>query len=377
PSWQKLRNFLIMLSKRALKIEASEIRKAFDLGRSLKNPIDLSIGQPDFEVPDPVKDAAINAIKQGFNRYTTTQGIPELQEKLIQKFTKRFGFSPPGLMVTSGVAGAIVLCLMVIIDDGDEVIITDPYFALYKHIIHITGGITRFANTYPDFKLKREEFEKVITPRTKAIIITTPCNPTGIVYSKEEILMVVDIARKHNLLIISDEVYRTFVYDCEVESAVKYYEKTLLADGFSKAYGMPGWRLGYTAGPAELIEKMAILQQWSFICAPAPFQKAAVVALETDMTGIIKQFHKRRDIVYETLKGKFKVNKPQGAFYIFPQAPDNNAADFVKEAAGHNVLIVPGCAFSEQNTNFRISYAVEENKLRQGLEILLKLASSR
>ena len=363
-----------MLSKRALKIEASEIRKAFDLARSLKDPIDLSIGQPDFEVPDVVKDAAIESIKQGFNRYVTTQGIPELREKLIQQFTQRFGFAPGGLMVTSGVAGAIVLCLMVILEDGDEVVITDPYFAMYKHIIHITGGLARYADTYPDFKLKREAFEKVITPRTKAIIITTPCNPTGMVYSREEIMMVVDICKKNNLLLISDEVYRTFVYDTGVESAVKYYDKVLLADGFSKSYGMPGWRMGYAAGPAELIERMAILQQWSLICAPGPFQKAGVVALDTDMSPIIREFHRRRDIVYETLNGKFKMVKPEGAFYVFPEAPGGNASEFVKKAAQNNVLIVPGKAFSEQDTHFRISYAVAEPKLRKGLEILLNLA---
>jgi len=362
-----------MLSKRALKIEASEIRKAFDLARSLKDPIDFSIGQPDFEVPDAVKNAAIDSIKQGFNRYVTTQGIPELRDKLIQRFTQRFGFAPGGLMVTSGVAGAIVLCMMVILDDGDEVVITDPYFAMYKHIIHITGGVARYANTYPDFKLKREEFEKVITPRTKAIIITTPCNPTGIVYSREEIMMVVDICKKNNLLLISDEIYRTFIYDTEVESAVKYYDKVLLADGFSKSHGMPGWRLGYAAGPTELIERMAILQQWSFICAPGPFQKAGIVALDTDMSAVIKEFHRRRDIVYETLKPKFNLIKPQGAFYVFPEAPGNNASEFVKKAAQNNVLIVPGLAFSEQNTHFRISYATSEAKLRRGLEILLKL----
>jgi len=363
-----------MLSKRALKIEASEIRKAFDLARSLKDPIDLSIGQPDFEVPDVIKNAAIDSIKQGFNRYVTTQGIPELRDKLIQRFTQRFGFAPGGLMVTSGVAGAIVLCLMVILEDGDEVVITDPYFAMYKHIIHITGGLARYADTYPDFKLRREAFEKVITPRTKAIIITTPSNPTGTVYSRDEIMMVVDICKKNNLLLISDEVYRTFVYDTEVASAVKYYDKVLLADGFSKAYGMPGWRMGYAAGPTELIERMAILQQWSFICAPGPFQKAGIVALDTDMSAVIKEFHRRRDIVYETLKHKFNLIKPQGAFYVFPEAPGNNASEFVKKAAQNNVLIVPGLAFSEQNTHFRISYAVAEAKLRKGLEILLKLA---
>ncbi|MEW6026535.1 MAG: aminotransferase class I/II-fold pyridoxal phosphate-dependent enzyme [Planctomycetota bacterium] len=374
-----------MLSKRALKIEASEIRKAFDLARSLKDPIDLSIGQPDFEVPDAVKDAAIESIKRGFNRYVTTQGIPELREKLIQQFTQRFGFAPGGLMVTSGVAGAIVLCLMVILDEGDEVVITDPYFAMYKHIINITGGTPRFANTYPDFKLRREAFEKAITPRTKAVIITTPSNPTGVIYSREEIMMVVDLCKKNNLLLISDEVYRTFVYDGAVESAVKYYDKVLLADGFSKAYGMPGWRLGYAAGPAELIERMTILQQWSFICAPPPFQKAAVVAMDTDMSPIIREFHRRRDLVCEILNGKFNMVKPEGAFYVFPEAPacrdgsgagrsGGNGSEFVKKAAQNSVLIVPGRAFSEQDTHFRISYATSEEKLRKGLEILLKLA---
>jgi aspartate aminotransferase/aminotransferase len=362
-----------MISKRALKIEASEIRKAFDLGRSFSNPIDLSIGQPDFEVPDVVKNAAIDAIKQGFNRYTTTQGIAEFRERLGEKFRKEFGFQPPALMVTSGAAGAIVLALLITLEDNDEVIITDPYFPLYKHIIHITGAITRFADTYPDFTIKRKSFEKVISPRTKAIIISNPANPTGVVYSKDEIVLLVDIARKHNLLLISDEVYRSFIYDGEVESPIRYYEKTLFVDAFSKAYGMPGWRLGYTVGPAELIEKMTVLQQWSFICAPAPFQRAGLVALETDMSSVIKGFRRRRDIVYEMLKEKFDVIKPQGAFYIFPQAPDKKAEEFIKKAVQNNVLLVPGSAFSEQNTHFRISYAVSEPKLRQGLEILLKL----
>ena len=185
--------------------------------------------------------------------------------------------------------------------------------------------------------------------------------------------MIVDICKKNNLLLISDEIYRTFIYDTAVESGVKYYENTLLADGFSKAYGMPGWRLGYAAGPAQLIERMSVLQQWSFICAPGPFQKAGVVALDTDMSGVIKEFHRRRDIICEALNDKFNLVKPQGAFYVFPQAPGGNASDFVKKAAQNNVLIVPGLAFSEQNTHFRISYATSEEKLRRGLEILRNL----
>ena len=372
-----------MLSKRCQKIEASEIRKAFDLARTLKNPIDLSIGQPDFEVPDNVKEAACAAIKQGFNRYTPTTGIPELKTKLCEKFYKTFGFSAEGgsasggehfaLMSTCGAAGAITLALMVILDCDDEVIITDPYFPMYKHVTHICGGVTKYATTYPDFTLKKEVFEKLITKKTKAIIISTPANPTGRIYSKQEIMMLVELAKKNDILIISDEVYRNFTYDGEVESPIKYYPNTLYVEAFSKAYGMPGWRAGYTVGPTELIEKMTVLQQWTFICTPAPFQKAVLVALDTDMSAMLAEFHKRRDIVYNALKDSFKVVKPEGAFYIFPEAPGRDAQAFAKKAAEHNVLIVPGSAFSEQGTHFRISYAVEEKKLRQGLAILCEL----
>ncbi|MFH1228454.1 MAG: aminotransferase class I/II-fold pyridoxal phosphate-dependent enzyme [Planctomycetota bacterium] len=363
-----------IISKRALKIEASEIRKAFDLARSLKDPIDLSIGQPNFEVPDRIKDAAITAIKSGFNKYTTSQGIPELRDKLIQRFEQRFGFKPPDLIVTSAVAGAITLALMVLLDENDEVIITDPYFPSYKHMVHISGGICKFANTYPDFRLKKESFEKLITPRTKIIIISSPCNPTGIAYSKSEIMMLVELADKHNLILISDEIYNSFLYDTDtLESPIKYYDKTILLDGFSKKYGVPGWRLGYAAGPQEIIERMTILQQWSFVCAPAPFQKAAVVALDCDMSAQINEFKRRRDLVYSMLKNKFDVVKPDGAFYFFPKAPNGDANTFIKKALDNNVLIVPGKAFSEQNTHFRISYAVQEQKLLEGLEILNKL----
>lgn len=363
------------VSKRALKIEASEIRKAFDLARELKDPIDLSIGQPNFDVPEPVKEAAITAIKSGFNRYTTTQGIPELRERLSQKFNERFGFMPPALMVTSAVAGAITLALLVLLEEKNEVILTDPYFPSYKHIVHIAGGVCKFANTYPDFRLRKEEFEKLITKRTKIIILSSPCNPTGVAYTKAEIMMLVELARAHNLVIITDEIYNSFLYDSDtLESPIKYYDKTILLDGFSKKYGVPGWRVGYAVGPQEIMERMTILQQWSFVCAPSPFQKAALVALDVDMSAQMKEFHRRRDLVYSMLKDKFEVVKPDGAFYIFPRAPKGDAEAFIKKAVEHNVLLVAGKAFSEQNTHFRISYATSEEKLLKGLEILNKIA---
>jgi len=365
---------MMTISHRANKVEASEIRKAFELAKRLKDPIDLSIGQPHFEVPAPVKDAAIQAIRDGFNRYTSTQGIPELREKIAEIFKEEFGFSPPALLVTSGTAGALTLALMTILDENDEVLITDPYFAMYKHLVNSLGGVVKFIDIYPDFRLKKEKITPLITPRTKAIVFCTPANPTGVVYSKEEILMLVEIAREHNLLIITDEIYRTFAYDTRVESPISYYDNTLVINGLSKAFGMPGWRLGYAIGPAEMIEQMTVLQQWSFICAPAPFQKAAVVALDYDMSEYIKDYHRKRDMVYEALKDKYEIVKPNGSFYFFPKAPNGDAMAFVEAAINYNLLLVPGIAFSNHNTHFRISYAASDEKLHKGLEILRKLA---
>ena len=363
-----------LIAKRALNIHASKIRQAFNLALTLKDPIDLSIGQPYFDVPREIKNVAIEAINQGFNRYTVTQGIAELHEKITAQFKQEFKEEPDGLVFTSGGAGAITLAMLTLINEGDEVLIPDPYFALYPHVINMAGGVPKFIDTYPDFRLTKERILAGITPKTKMIIISTPSNPTGIIYTKEEIQLLVEIARSHNLIIMSDEVYHKFVYDAPLESALKYYPQTIMVRSFSKSYGMPGWRLGFAVGPKEIIEKMTVLQQWSFVCAPAPLQKAGVAALDYDMSAQVKDSEKKRDLVMAGLQDNFEFVKPDGAFYFFPKVPWGTDAEFVQAAVKEGVILVPGSAFSRRNTHFRISYSLPDEKLKKGIEILNKLA---
>lgn len=354
--------------------EVSGIRKIFDLVQDMKDCIDLSLGQPHFDVPAAVKKAATQAIEEGFNKYTVTQGIPELHAALRASLEKRLGKKVDGLLITGGAAGGLFLSMMALVDDGDEVIVPDPYFVLYKHMPHVAGGTVKFIDTYPDFKLKPEQLEQAITPKTKLLLFNNPGNPTGAAYTREEVKAIADVARRHNLFVIADEIYETYSHDFPHQSMMSFYENTLLVSGFSKTYGMPGWRMGYAAGPTALIDKMLTLQQYSFVCPPAPFQKAIVQALSEDMGPTMAEYRKKRDYVYGELKGSFDVIKPQGAFYIFPKVPWGTDQDFVKKAIENKVLIVPGSACSHRNTHFRISYATSESNLEKGVAVLKKIA---
>ncbi len=363
-----------MISKRMEQIDSSGIRKVFDLASKLENPIDFSIGQPDFDVPPEAKEAAIAAIREGYNRYTVTQGIPELRETIRKHVESGYSWAPEEVLVTSGVSGAIMLAMLALVDPGDEVLIPDPYFVMYKHLTRLAGGIPKFVDTYPDFSLKPEEVRRAITPRSKLLIINNPCNPTGAVYGEEELQAVAQLARRHRLLVMSDEIYCDFCYDEDFHSAVEYFPDVLLLGGFSKSYAFTGWRLGYACGPASIISQMTKLQQFSFVCAPAPVQKAGVAALDLDVSAHIADYKRKRDLIYQGLKDKFEVTKPKGAFYIFPRAPRGTDEEFVKKAIENNVLVIPGSVFSEQNTHFRISFATSDDDIVRGAEVLRSLA---
>ncbi len=367
-----------MISERALRVDSSGIRKVFELAAKIENPIDFSIGQPDFDVPDSLKDAAIAAIRKGFNRYTLTQGIGELREKVllhIEKTRKR-KFSPDEVIITSGTSGGLLLALMSILDPGDEVVFFDPYFAMYKHLIRLLDAKPVIVSTYPDFRIDGQKLKKSISPRTKAIIINSPSNPTGYVCGKKDLDTVINTAREKNLLLITDEIYDGFVYDNPFISPAEYYDNVLILGGFSKTYAMTGWRVGFAVGNRELIAQMIKIQQYSFVCSPAPFQYAAVAALDTDMSGFRESYSKKRDIIYNGLKEHFNIIKPGGAFYMFPELKAGNVTDFVELAIKNNVLIIPGNVFSELNTNFRLCFATKDETLKKGAEILNDLASS-
>lgn len=365
-----------MIARRMSKIDSSGIRKVFDLAAQLEDPVNLSIGQPDFDVPSPVSEAARKAIDEGLNRYTQTQGLPELCDALKSKIKAEKDCSPEAVFVTSGVSGGLMLAFLTLFNPEDEVIVPDPYFVMYKHLINLTGATPKFVDTYPDFKMTAERIEGRITASTKAILLNSPSNPTGVIMSEKELSDIADLAAEKELIIISDEIYDSFVYDEPYTSIAPIYPRTLLLGGFSKSHAMTGWRLGYAAGPREIIGEMVKLQQFSFVCAPSFAQYAGLEALKVDTTPYCNDYRRKRDMIYEGLRDRFDVIKPGGAFYIYPKVPWGTDEEFVAEAIRNGLLIIPGSVFSERNTHFRISYAADEKTIQRGIEILNRLVEN-
>jgi len=366
-----------LLADRTRQIDASGIRKVFALAEKLKDPVNFSIGQPDFDVPDELKEEAIKAIKAGQNKYSQTAGEEALKEKIAERIKKEIGWERSAVLVTSGVSGGLLLAFMALINPGDEVIIPDPYFVIYKHLVNMLGGKCVFVDSYPSFQLPLEKIRRAVTDKTKLIIINSPSNPTGVVYSEERIKAVAKIAAKKKIIVLSDEIYEKFCYEGDCPSIANYYERVLLLRGFSKSYAMSGWRLGYAAVNETLknvIEEMTKIQQYTFVCAPSPFQKAAMAALDYDVSSFVAAYRKKRDLIYEGLKDKFELVRPGGAFYVFVKSPAKTATEFVEKAIANNVLIIPGNVFSEKDTHFRISYATSDEKIKRGIEILRRLA---
>lgn len=362
------------IADRTRHMEVSGIRKVFELAKSLKDPVNLSIGQPDFDVPEPVKAAAKAAIDRGENAYTVTQGIPQLRSKIHEAVRRQYPPSDRELMITSGTSGGLVLALLCTINPGDEVIIFDPYFVMYPQLVTVAGGVSVFIDTYPDFRIDVDRVRDAITPRTKMIIVNSPANPTGMLHSRQTLHDLGKLAREKGVLLLSDEIYRFFSYDQPFSSPAEVNDEVLVLDGFSKSHGMTGWRLGYAHGPRRLIEEMTKLQQFTFVCAPSMVQHAGIVAWDTDMSGYVAQYRRKRDRIYEGLRERYDVVKPEGAFYLFPRAPWGTSTEFVAEAIRNNLLIIPGTSFSRQNTHFRISYAASDRTIERGLEILNRLA---
>jgi aspartate aminotransferase/aminotransferase len=358
-------------------IDSSGIRKVFALAGQMKDPVNFSIGQPDFDVPEPLKRAAIKAIETGWNKYSQTAGDKDLIDKVSAQMAAEFGWSQPAVLTASGVSGGLLLAFMALINPGDEVIIPDPYFVIYKHVVNLLGGKCVFVSSYPDFSLPVDKIAKAITSKTKLIILNSPCNPTGVVYSESQIKALAEVAAKKDVVVLTDEIYEQFSYDGPAVSIAKYHEKVLLMRGFSKSYAMTGWRLAYVAAPASLrpvIEEMTKLQQYTFVCAPTPFQRAAVAAMDFDVKSLVKGYVRKRDLLFNGLKDKFELVKPGGAFYAFAKAPGGSSTEFVAKAIKNNVLVIPGNVFSEQDTHFRISFATTDEKIQQGVKILCSLA---
>ena len=364
------------LADRTAKFDSSGIRKVFDLAAKMADPINLSIGQPDFPVPDAVKEAAIAAIRGNKNGYSVTQGIAELLAKLQRQVDDQYHHADRRVLVTSGTSGALVLAVLAMINPGDEVIVFDPYFVMYPALVGMVGGQCVMVDTYPDFRIDPERVAAAITPRTKMILLNSPANPTGAVASEAEVRALAELAAEHNIALVSDEIYREFCYDGSLATPANWNDQTIVVDGFSKSYGVTGWRLGYMHGPSAIIDKLTMIQQYSFVCAPHPLQWAALAALDVDMTEHRNNYRNRRDLIVSGLQeAGYIVAKPGGAFYVFPQVPGcgGTGTEFVARAIAKELLIIPGGIFSARDTHFRISYAASEATICRGLEVLRQL----
>ena len=366
-----------LFADRTRAVEVSGIRKVFELAASLKNPVNLSIGQPHFDVPEPVKAAAKAAIDAGHNGYTVTQGIPEFRERLLADVRARFPGQERDVVVTSGTSGGLLLALLAVVNPGDEVITTDPYFVAYPNIVALAGGKMVAIDTYPDFRLDPDRVKAAITPRTKAILLSTPSNPTGAVVDRDAQKTLAELARDRGILLVSDEIYRAFHYDTPATSPAAFDPDALVIEGLGKTYGMTGWRLGWAHGPKRLIQELAKLQQFTFVCAPSVVQWGGLAALEVDPAPFVADYKRKRDLLVEGLRGHYDFAVPGGAFYLFPKVPWGTGTEFVAAAIRHNLLVIPGGAFSKRDTHFRISYAATDDTLRRGIEVLRQMAKGK
>lgn len=365
------------IADRTRAFDSSGIRKVFDLAAKMKDPINLSIGQPDFDVPEPVKAACIDAIQAGKNSYSVTQGLAQLREKLQAKIDAQYGHRDRKVLVSSGTSGGLSLTMWSLVNPGDEVIVFDPYFVMYTALTQLVGGVPVIIDTYPDFRIDLNKVAAAITPRTKLILLNSPANPTGVIASREEMQGLARLAAEKNIALLSDEIYSSFCYDAPFDSPARYNDRTIVIDGFSKSHGMTGWRLGFVHGPAEVIDTMVKLQQYTFVCAPTPVQWAGLTAMDIDTSSYMTAYRRKRDLIVQGLSDLYDLTTPGGAFYAFPKAPRGSGSQFVAQAIENNLLIIPGNIFSQRDTHFRISYAAADETIARGIDVLRRLAKGQ
>ncbi len=366
-----------VVARRAAAFDSSGIRKAFDLAARLDDPINLAIGQPDFAMPEAAQTAAKAAIDAGKNGYTPTQGIGPLRERLEARARAETGQAGRRLLVTSGTSGGLVLALMALVDPGDEVIVFEPAFVMYRPLVEFLGGTVVAIDTAPTFTVDVDQVAAAITPRTRVILLNTPANPTGVVAAADTVRDLAALADRHRITILSDELYRTLCYDAPFASPALHSDRVVVIDSFSKSHAMTGWRVGWLHGPAEVVDACAMIQQYTFVCAPQPGQWAAVEALECPMDTPLAECRRKRDKLVAGLRDHYDFQVPGGAFYLYPRAPGGSGAAFAERAvAEEKLIVVPGKVFGAADTHFRIAYTTDDSTLDRGIEALRRLATS-
>jgi len=362
--------------------------------------IGFSAGEPDFDTPDEIKAAAIESLKGGFTKYTPTSGIIELKEAICEKFSKEnnINYSPQQVLVSCGAKHVIYNCLLALCDDDDEVLIPSPYWVSYPEQVVLARGKSVFIESSDDndFKITKSDIERHITDKTKVLIINSPSNPTGSVYTKNELFEIVSCAVDAGLYVISDEIYEKILYDdaehfSPASFGDKFLEKLITVNGFSKSFSMTGWRLGYAAGPADIIKAATLIQDHSTSGPNSFSQQAAVTALKGDgssTTNMVREFDKRRQYIVERLNNMDGITcmLPKGAFYVFPNISGLYNRDICSQVATNSVdltnlildkariAFVPGECFGS-DLHVRISYATSMENIQEGMNRLEKALS--
>lgn len=373
-----------MLSSRAMELKPSGIRKFFDILEEMQDVVSLTVGQPDFDTPWHIREAGIRSLEEGRTYYTSNSGTVELRHEISAYQKRRFGleYDPKNeIIVTVGGSEAIDLALRAVVNIGDEVIVPEPCFVCYSPLVTLAGGapVTINLRAENDFRLTAAELEAAITPKTKAVVLAFPNNPTGAVLDGNDLENLAEVIRRHNILVISDEIYAELTYGekhVSIASLDGMRERTIIAAGFSKSYAMTGWRLGYTLAPPEITAQMLKIHQFAIMCAPTASQFAAVEAVrngDEDIEFMKAEYDGRRRFVVSGLHDMgIDCFVPRGAFYVFPDISGFGMTS--EEFCGRllrekHVAIVPGTAFGECGEGFaRISYAYSLRHLEKALK---------
>ena len=371
------------LANRVVTLKPSGIRKFFDIVATMQDVISLGIGEPDFTTPEPIVQAGIRSLEAGETHYTSNFGIFELREKVSEYLENRYGiqYDPASeVLITVGVSEALYLAMTAILEPGEEVIIPTPCFVSYQAEVILAGGIPVEMPTYAEngFQVRAEALEAAITSRTKAILIGYPNNPTGAVATRQALLDVARIAEEHDLVVVSDELYDQLVYGVEhvcFPALPGMRKRTILLGGFSKNYAMTGWRIGFAAGPADLIKGLVRIHQYTIMSAPTTAQKAALQALKTGapyVADMRSEYDRRRKLIVSGLNELgLSTFEPHGAFYAFPNVGASGLDDesfAQKLLEEERVAVVPGSAFGPGGEGYvRCSYATAYEKIEEAL----------
>jgi len=365
-------------------VPPSGIRKYFDIAAEMDDVVSLGVGEPDFVTPWSIRESCVHGLEQGYTSYTANRGMLELREEIAALYAREHDalYEPTkDILITVGVSEALDLALRAILSPGDEVLIPEPCYVSYQACVTFAGGkvVPVAAKLENDFRITPEELEPHVTKRTKALLIGYPNNPTGAVMAKDDLLKIAAFAEKHDLIVISDEIYGDLTYGgmkhTAFSSLPNMKERTILLNGFSKAYAMTGWRIGYALGNPDIIAAMTKIHQYTMLCAPITAQIAAIEALrrgEKYMKKMVAEYDRRRRLIYDGfLKLGLSCFEPKGAFYIFPNIASSGYTD---EEFAENLLrkehvaLVPGSAFGESGkSHIRCSYATSIDKISEAL----------